>query len=186
MVAIARAVDMECKVLILDEPTSSLDEQEVEKLFKLMLDLQDARRRHHLCHPLPRAGLRRLRPHHGAARRQAGRRIQDRRICRACSWCPRCWARSWTICPKSRAISAARHAGGRGTWSTSPQDFPARQACEPFDFSHPQGRGQRLYRSSRLRPKRVRARDLRRGSCLRRHRKDGRQAGEDHQAASTP
>ncbi len=36
MVAIARAVDMDCKVLILDEPTSSLDEQEVEKLFKLM------------------------------------------------------------------------------------------------------------------------------------------------------
>lgn len=40
MVAIARAVDMECKVLILDEPTSSLDEQEVEKLFKLMRDLR--------------------------------------------------------------------------------------------------------------------------------------------------
>lgn len=40
MVAIARAVDMECKVLILDEPTSSLDEQEVEKLFRLMNDLK--------------------------------------------------------------------------------------------------------------------------------------------------
>ena len=40
MVAIARAVDMDCKVLILDEPTSSLDEQEVEKLFGLMLDLK--------------------------------------------------------------------------------------------------------------------------------------------------
>ena len=40
MVAIARAVDMECKVLILDEPTSSLDESEVAKLFKLMLDLK--------------------------------------------------------------------------------------------------------------------------------------------------
>lgn len=40
MIAIARAVDMECKVLILDEPTSSLDEQEVEKLFKLMRDLR--------------------------------------------------------------------------------------------------------------------------------------------------
>ena len=40
MVAIARAVDMECKVLILDEPTSSLDEQEVEKLFGLMRDLK--------------------------------------------------------------------------------------------------------------------------------------------------
>lgn len=40
MIAIARAVDMECKVLILDEPTSSLDEQEVAKLFKLMRDLK--------------------------------------------------------------------------------------------------------------------------------------------------
>lgn len=40
MVAIARAVDMECKVLILDEPTSSLDEREVEKLFTLMRELK--------------------------------------------------------------------------------------------------------------------------------------------------
>ena len=40
MVAIARAVDMNCKVLILDEPTSSLDEQEVENLFGLMRDLK--------------------------------------------------------------------------------------------------------------------------------------------------
>jgi len=40
MVAIARAVDMDCKVLILDEPTSSLDEHEVEKLFSLMRDLK--------------------------------------------------------------------------------------------------------------------------------------------------
>ncbi len=40
MVAIARAVDMDCKVLILDEPTSSLDESEVEKLFRLMRDLK--------------------------------------------------------------------------------------------------------------------------------------------------
>lgn len=40
MVAIARAVDMDCKVLILDEPTSSLDENEVAKLFKLMRDLK--------------------------------------------------------------------------------------------------------------------------------------------------
>ncbi len=40
MVAIARAVDMDCKVLILDEPTSSLDESEVEKLFGLMKDLR--------------------------------------------------------------------------------------------------------------------------------------------------
>lgn len=41
MVAIARAVDMQCKVLILDEPTSSLDEKEVQMLFGLMRDLRE-------------------------------------------------------------------------------------------------------------------------------------------------
>ncbi|MCH4032585.1 MAG: sugar ABC transporter ATP-binding protein [Lachnospiraceae bacterium] len=41
MVAIARAVDMDCRVLILDEPTSSLDDKEVEKLFRLMRQLRD-------------------------------------------------------------------------------------------------------------------------------------------------
>lgn len=40
MIAIARAVDMQCKVLILDEPTSSLDDDEVEKLFMLMRNLR--------------------------------------------------------------------------------------------------------------------------------------------------
>ena len=40
MIAIARAVDMDCKVLVLDEPTSSLDEKEVEMLFALMHDLK--------------------------------------------------------------------------------------------------------------------------------------------------
>ena len=40
MIAIARAVDMKCKVLILDEPTSSLDDEEVEKLFVLMRRLR--------------------------------------------------------------------------------------------------------------------------------------------------
>lgn len=41
MIAIARAVDMDSKVLILDEPTSSLDDNEVEKLFNLMRKLRD-------------------------------------------------------------------------------------------------------------------------------------------------
>ena len=40
MVAIARAVDTDCKVLILDEPTSSLDDKEVAMLFQLMRDLR--------------------------------------------------------------------------------------------------------------------------------------------------
>ena len=41
MIAIARAIDMDCKILILDEPTSSLDEDEVHKLFELMRELKE-------------------------------------------------------------------------------------------------------------------------------------------------
>ena len=41
MVAVARAVDVSAKVLILDEPTSSLDRQEVARLFNLMRRLRD-------------------------------------------------------------------------------------------------------------------------------------------------
>jgi len=40
LIAIARAVNIECKILILDEPTSSLDESEVQKLFTLMRRLK--------------------------------------------------------------------------------------------------------------------------------------------------
>lgn len=40
MIAIARAVDMESKVLILDEPTSSLDDHEVALLFDMMRQLK--------------------------------------------------------------------------------------------------------------------------------------------------
>lgn len=40
MVAIARAVDIDAKVLILDEPTSSLDSDEVAKLFETMQRLK--------------------------------------------------------------------------------------------------------------------------------------------------
>jgi simple sugar transport system ATP-binding protein len=40
MVAIARALSVQAKVLILDEPTSSLDEQEVERLFAVLRQLR--------------------------------------------------------------------------------------------------------------------------------------------------
>lgn len=40
MIAIARAVDVDAKILILDEPTSSLNEEETRHLFKIMRQLQ--------------------------------------------------------------------------------------------------------------------------------------------------
>ena len=42
MVAIARAIDISARVLILDEPTSSLDSDEVEKLFSAIRRLRDS------------------------------------------------------------------------------------------------------------------------------------------------
>ncbi|MDR2493613.1 MAG: sugar ABC transporter ATP-binding protein [Spirochaetaceae bacterium] len=41
MIAIARAVDMDSKILILDEPTSSLDRPEVDRLFATIRKLRD-------------------------------------------------------------------------------------------------------------------------------------------------
>jgi monosaccharide-transporting ATPase len=41
MVAIARAIDISAKVLVLDEPTSSLDAGEVAQLFRVMRQLRD-------------------------------------------------------------------------------------------------------------------------------------------------
>ncbi len=41
LVAIARVLDISSKILILDEPTSSLDESEVEQLFKVIRSLRD-------------------------------------------------------------------------------------------------------------------------------------------------
>ena len=41
MVAIVRVMDVSSKILILDEPTSSLDETEVEQLFKVIRKLRD-------------------------------------------------------------------------------------------------------------------------------------------------
>ena len=42
MVAIARALDMNAKVLVLDEPTSSLDAAEVENLFRVIKQLKES------------------------------------------------------------------------------------------------------------------------------------------------
>ena len=64
MVAIARAVSFEAKLVIMDEPTSSLDEREVAVLFDVIRQLKRERRRGDLRQPQARRALRRLRPGH--------------------------------------------------------------------------------------------------------------------------
>ena len=58
MVAIARALDISAKLLILDEPTSSLDKSEVEELFKKLRISSSGRPGYHFHHSFSGSGLR--------------------------------------------------------------------------------------------------------------------------------
>ena len=73
MVAIARGVTQNAKLVIMDEPTSSLDEREVAVLFETIRHAEGRRRRDHLHQPPARRALRDLRPRHHHARRPHGR-----------------------------------------------------------------------------------------------------------------
>ena len=82
MVAIARALSVSAKVLILDEPTSSLDAARGAEAVRGAAPPARARHGDPVRHPFSRPGVRDLRPHHRAAQRRAGRRIRWRRRCR--------------------------------------------------------------------------------------------------------
>ena len=57
MAAIARALEISAQILILDEPTSSLDAHETEQLFRVMRKLKADRDGDRFHHPFPRPGL---------------------------------------------------------------------------------------------------------------------------------
>ena len=83
MVEIVKALARNAKVLVLDEPTSSLTLQEAARLFERLNQLQRAGAGDHLRLAPSRRSARDLRPGRGAARRQAGRRSADSRAERA-------------------------------------------------------------------------------------------------------
>ena len=56
MVEIARALSMQSRLIVMDEPTSALSASEVEKLFAIVRDLKAQGFEHHLRHPPPRGG----------------------------------------------------------------------------------------------------------------------------------
>ena len=77
LVAIARALIVDCDYLVLDEPTASLPADEVARLFAAVGRLTPARRRHDLRVAPPRRDLPHRRPRRGDAGRPQGRR-EDR------------------------------------------------------------------------------------------------------------
>jgi methyl-galactoside transport system ATP-binding protein len=51
MIEIAKAVSYNAKVVVFDEPTSSLSDKEIEQLFKIIDDVEEKRMRHYLHFP---------------------------------------------------------------------------------------------------------------------------------------
>ncbi len=72
MVEIARAVYNKARIIIFDEPTASLTPEEIVHFFNLVRDLRARGVGDHLHLPRARGIAADLRPHHRAARRQAG------------------------------------------------------------------------------------------------------------------
>ena len=83
LVEIARAIAVGCRVLVLDEPTSSLGRADVERLFDLLAPVESAGARDCLHLALHRRGEGGRRSVHGPARRpECGRRSDRRRNAR--------------------------------------------------------------------------------------------------------
>ena len=144
------------KVLILDEPTSSLDRDEVEQLFTVMRRLRERGRGDRLRHALPRPDLRGLRPDDRPAQRAAGRRVPDRRARPGWSWSQLMLGQELGELealgpPARRAASPARQRAVVAAQGLGPQgrDRAVRPGPAP-------GRGGRPGRTARLRPHRGR------------------------------
>ena len=79
MVEIAKAVSYHSDVIVFDEPTSSLTEEEVEHLFRIINMLRDQRLRHHLYFPQDGGDPAYLRRSDRHARWRVGRHQSRRR-----------------------------------------------------------------------------------------------------------
>ena len=80
LVEIAKALSLDARILIMDEPTSALSSSECETLFKVVRQLAERGRRDHLHLAPDRRGARSRRSGDGAARRQTRADGADRRL----------------------------------------------------------------------------------------------------------
>ena len=114
LVEIVKGVALAPRVLILDEPTSSLTIHEAQELFAILRRLASRRDGDRLHLSQARRNLRHHRSGHGAARRSQGCDGADRRMERSRRSCAR-WSaaisrRSSRMCPRRRARRASRFA----------------------------------------------------------------------------
>ena len=108
LVQVARALAFDCRVLVLDEPTTSLTDAEVDHLFRV-LDGSEGARRHAAVRLAPAArGLSAVRSHHRAARRRATSARSSARRRRRTRSCGR-----WSAASRRRVSSASRRAPRR-------------------------------------------------------------------------
>ena len=114
LVEIARAIAVGCRVLVLDEPTSSLGRADVRAPVRAAAPSEGAGARHRLHLALHRRSEERRRPLHRAARRPQRRRRRDRRT-------PRTTLSSALMVGTRAGRSLSAHAAhaGRGASSKS-------------------------------------------------------------------
>ena len=79
LVELARMLTRDARVFILDEPTATLSDVEIERIFSALRALQGRGQVDHLHHASARRGVRGLRHRLGAAERRAGRHAAHRR-----------------------------------------------------------------------------------------------------------
>ena len=177
---------MECKVLILDEPASSLDEQEVRAFCGSCCDLKARGVGISSSHALPRAGLRRLRPHHRSCATASSSAVQDRRL-------PRVQLVSKVFRQGARrSVSEIQTEGAETRWRTQGSSagvgLSSAAGVRARSIS-PSARARSAaaaLQAARLRPQQIRPRDLRRGPRVNGTVKMERQAGERSPRRSRP
>ena len=172
IVEIAKALSLEAKILLLDEPTASITEHETAALFTAASAAPRRGRRHRLRQPQARGGLRHRRPRDRAPRRQERRRRRaDGRDDAAAAGLaddrPRGAGRQAPRARRSTQRDVVLEARGLAT-SVGHRDIA---------FSAPSRRDPRPLRARRRRAERVGAGDARRRRDHRRRASRPRQAG---------
>ena len=176
IVAIARALVGNVDLLVLDEPTASLPEADVGRLFDVLCTAARAQRRRHLRHPPSRRGLPHRRRGDGAPRRAHGRRLPAARHLAGAAR-----HRHRRPAPLALLTSRKKREGGAGARGRR----ASRRAGRAGRFPCRRGRDRRACRAARAGPRGRRPRDRRRAAARGGRRPHRRRGSEDRCAGGS-